>query len=409
MMFWIFVAVLIVIALIIVIVPLLKVKDFSETSREEQNIAFAKDKLTDLKRLHDSGELSDELFNTGKTELENTLALDLENQVSNQQHQGGRWLIYVLILFIPLASTGIYLKLGNPDLLNPKQKLADMQQQKAPDIDNLSVEAVIDLVKKRLNKNPNDGEGWYILGRTLMNAKKHKEAVVAYRRSYELIGDEPNLMLSLADAIAMTQDGNMLGEPEKLVQAAIEIEPNNGIGLWLGGLAAEQRNEIPKAYELWSRLLPLLTDDKASYNEINVMLSQLKETFPELPPLPSQHQAKPTVMVKLSIDIDESVRKGLNGTEQVFVYAKAVSGPPMPLAAKKLKVSDLPIQLTLSEADAMMPQLTLATVDAFTVGARVSMSGNPIPQKGDFFMEVSPLTKDSLSDVINLTIKQMVE
>jgi len=203
----------------------------------------------------------------------------------------------------------------------------------------------------------------------------------------------------------------MIGEPEKLVKKAIEIAPKNEIGLWLGGLAAEQRNDIPRAYELWSQLLPLLAKDPSSYNEIKGMLTQLKGTFPDLPEL-----ANVTVdamvsgaQVQLTISIKDTIRQQLTGNEQVFVYAKAVTGPPMPLAAKKFKVSDLPLTVTLSDADAMMPQLKLSSVDAFTVGARVSMSGNPIPQQGDYYMEVSPLDKNSIDKVIELNIQTLVE
>ncbi len=408
MMFWILVAVLIVIALAIVIIPLLRADEINEISREEQNIVIAKDKLEDLKEQLENNDFTEEQFEIAKADLENALALDLESQKAKELHDGGKWLIYFLLIALPLASSGLYYKLGKPDLLDPKAKLAEMKQANQ-NLENMSISQILELVKKRLKDNPEDGEGWYILGRTFMNVQKYPEAVTAYQRAYDLIGDDPNIILSLADALAMTNEGLMKGEPEQLVQKAIEIDPNNQIGLWLGGLAAEQRNDIPAAYDLWSRLLPILIPDPASYNEIKTMLTQLKGTFPELPPLPFEQIAVAQAQVNLSISISPAVRAKLTGNEEVFVYAKAVTGPPMPLAAKKLKVSDLPITVTLSDADAMMPQLKLSSVDAFTVGARVSMSGNPIPQAGDYFMEVSPLSIDSVNDVIELTIEKMVE
>ena len=410
MMFWIVVAVLIVIALVIIIVPLLRVNDFSEISREDQNIAIAKDKLAVLKEQLDNHEINDDQFTIAKGELENALALDLENQKSSELNQNGRWLIYVLAILLPLASVGMYWKIGKPELLNPKEKLAEMQQSNQ-NLENMSLTDILALVKKRLNENPKDGEGWYILGRTFMNIQKYPEAVTAYQRSYDLLGDEPNIMLALADAIAMTKDGLMIGEPEALVNQALEIAPNHEIGLWLGGLAAEQRNDIPKAYELWSRLLPVLSNSPQSYNEIKVMLTQLKGTFPELPALPfaTEETDVASVQVSASISVNASIKEKLTGNEQVFVYAKAVSGPPMPLAARKFKVSDLPVNVTLSDADAMMPQLKLSSVDAFTLGARISMSGNPISQKGDYFVEISPLSKDSVDGAIELVIDKIVE
>lgn len=414
MTFPLLVAALIVIALFFIILPLLRVEDIQEVSREDQNIAIAKNKLAELKQQLKNSEISESQFTTGKGDLENALALDLENQQANPQHQGGRYLVIVLSLALPLASVAMYWKLGTPNLLDPQAKLAEIQasaSQAHKNLSDMSTEDVLDIVKKRLKANPDDGEGWYILGRTFMNIQKYSEAVTAYQRSYELVGEQPNIMLALADALAMTKEGLMLGQAEQLVDKAIAIEPNNEIGLWLGGLAAEQRNDIPKAYALWGRLLPLLTKTPQSYNEIKAVLVQLKETFPDLPALAitTTEASIASTQVYLNIAISDSIKENLKGDEQVFVYAKAVSGPPMPLAAKKFKVSDLPINLVLSDADAIMPQLKLSTVDSFTVGARVSLSGNPIPQKGDFFMEISPLDKTTIKDVIKLTIKHIVE
>jgi len=421
MMFQILVAVLILIALIIVILPLWKktVDETKEISREDQNIVIAKAKLAELKQQLESGDIDESQFTIAKDDLESALALDLENQKIVASHQGGRWLIVILVIALPLASSSIYLKLGNPDLLDPEAKLAAVQKttKKAK---NMSMTEVVEVIKKRLTENPEDAEGWYILGRTFMSMQKYPEAQTAYKRAYELVGDEPNIMLSLADSIAMTKKGKMTGEPERLVRKALDIEPNNEIALWLAGLAAEQSNRIPEAYGLWSKLLPLLSENPQSYNEIKTMLSEFKDTFPDLPPLPfaqdktelasqsASTQQAAMMQVKLSISIDPTIREQLSGKEQVFVYAKAVTGPPMPLAARKFKVSDLPVKVTLSDADAMMPQLKLSSVSAFTVGARVSMSGNPIPRKGDFYMEVSPLDKTTIDKEIVLTINKVV-
>lgn len=413
-MFPILVSLLIVIALIIIIVPLWRVEEFEEISREDQNIAIAKSKLAELKQQLEDSEINDSQFTIAKNDLENALALDLENQKVSDLHQGGRWLIILLAIALPAASAGMYWKLGTPDLLDPQAKLAEMQHAKK-DVSQMSMTEVLDMIKKRISDNPEDGEGWYILGRTFMNIQKYPEAVTAYQRAYKFVGDEPNIMLALADALAMTNEGLMIGEPEKLVEKAIAIDPNNEIGLWLGGLAAEQRNDFPKAYLLWSRLLPLMKEDPNSYKEIESMLAQLKESFPELGNnttaqvnAPIDKKVDTGIKVNLSISINSSISQQLTGNEQVFVYAKAVTGPPMPLAAKKLKVSDLPLTVTLSDADAMMPQLKLSSVDAFTVGARVSMTGNPIPQNGDFFVEVSPLDKSSVNQVISLDIINLV-
>ncbi|MBL7005228.1 MAG: c-type cytochrome biogenesis protein CcmI [Gammaproteobacteria bacterium] len=424
--FWIINTVFILIALAFVLIPLFKPQDEVEVSRDEQNIAIAKEKLAALKKSLDETDITQQEYDDLRGELENSLAIDLEHEKSVKHHTSGSWLIVLLLVSIPAGSFLFYEEIGSPDLLDPKAKYAEMKRQ-TPTA-NMSISEIIETVKKRLANDPNDSEGWYVLGRTFMSIQKYNEAATAYQRTYDLVGEDPDVILALADALAMTNAGSMLGKPEVLVKRALDLDANNTIALWLAGLAAEQRNEPNEAFALWTRLLPLLVNEPSSYNEVKAILVDIKGKNPTLPELPfaleetapntmASQSVEPAntpntssadmVQVSLSISIHEDFKSKLSGNEQVFIYAKAVTGPPMPLAAKKLKVSDLPIQIILSEADAMMPQLTLATVDAFTVGARVSFSGNPIPQKGDYFVEVSPLTKES-KETVSLEISKIL-
>jgi cytochrome c-type biogenesis protein CcmH len=91
----------------------------------------------------------------------------------------------------------------------------------------------------------------------------------------------------------------------------------------------------------------------------------------------------------------------------VFVYAKAMQGPPMPLAVRKLQLSELPVSLTLSDADAMMPSMKLSAFDQVIVGARVSSSGKPVAQAGDFYTELEAVDSVNPPEQIILTIDQV--
>lgn len=409
MTFWIILGLLTVVAILFSILPLLRVKQVSEITRDEQNIVIAKEKLAVLDEQLAEKLIDQDEYNAAKQELENSLAIDLENEESNQYNAKGKWLIYVILIFVPVTSFALYWHWGSPDLLNPEQKLAELKkQEQAKDPSNMSIDDMIAAVKKKLKANPEDGEGWFMLGRTFMAIQKYEEAVTAYKRSYELIDDNATIMLSLADALAMTQKGVMQGEPSDLVKKAIEIEPDNSVGLWLAGLASEQEGDTEQAYNLWSRLLPMLTDDPASAKELKAMLVKLKKENPQFAALPfNPKQATVEHQLTVRVAINDNIKAKLSGNEQVFIYAKAVTGPPMPLAARKMRVSDLPVEVILSDADAMMPQMKLSGFDKVTVGARVSLSGNPIPQSGDYFAEISPVDSSS-SEPISVTIQQLV-
>jgi len=105
--------------------------------------------------------------------------------------------------------------------------------------------------------------------------------------------------------------------------------------------------------------------------------------------------------------LNNSLQQLVKPGDSVFVYAKAASGPPMPLAVKRLVVSDLPAEVTLSDADAMMPQMKLSAFDLVVVGARISKTGNPVAQPGDLFVEVGGIDSSNPPQDLLLSINQV--
>jgi cytochrome c-type biogenesis protein CcmH len=109
----------------------------------------------------------------------------------------------------------------------------------------------------------------------------------------------------------------------------------------------------------------------------------------------------------LSIDIKAALRSQVAPETAVFVYAKAMQGPPMPLAVKRLQLKDLPVTLSLSDADAMMPSMKLSSFDQVVVGARVSLSGNAVAQNGDFYTEQDSVDSANPPTRISLIIDRV--
>lgn len=265
-----------------------------------------------------------------------------------------------------------------------------------------------------------------MLGRSLMTLQQFPEAVTALQRSYDLNKSDPNVMLALADALAMSNDGVMTGEPEQLVLQALELSPNELTGLWLAGLAAEQGGRLRESFDYFVKLLPMLKSDPQSESELKIMLAELKARQPDLPDLPGDNstaQSVPTIAsasvnssnnestgpstITVSVTLDESLMSQVQPDNLVFIYAKAASGPPMPLAAKRLKVSDLPIQVTLSDSDAVMDQMKLSGFEQIKIGARVSKSGDPVAKPGDYFDETGAITRSSINGIVEINIYQV--
>ncbi len=232
-----------------------------------------------------------------------------------------------------------------------------------------------------------------------MSLQKIDQAVTAYQRTYDLVGEDPGVLLSLADALAMQQEGMMAGEPEQLVLRALEISPQEPNGLWLAGLAAEQKQEFALAHNYWTRLLPLIDEDPESIREVRGLIDALEQIDPKL-----QSDLVTGAILTLAVSLSEAIQHLANENDSVFVYAKAMNGPPMPLAVKRLSVAELPARITLSDDDAMVASMKLSSFDEIIVGARVSKSGNPVAQVGDLYFEIKGVDTNNLPPELALSI-----
>ena len=404
MIFWIAAIGLLLLALLILVIPLLKAQVADQADdRQQQNIDIARDKKTTLDFQLARGELSQEEYDNTLLDLETALALDLENTESSDLQQQGKWAVWLLAGAVPILSIGLYFQLGEYGVIkNPALAEVPADKQSQTQLSNLSIEEVEDLIRQRLRKNPEDAEGWFVLGKTYMAQQKFDKSITAYQRTYDLVGEEPGVMFSLADALAMQKEGVMQGEPEQLVKRGLEISPQDPTGLWLAGMAAEQRQDYKSAHAAWTQLLPLIQNDPASKDEIRDLIRALEQRDPQL----SASVAVGRVL-NLSVSLSDSIRQLVAPGDSVFVYAKAMDGPPMPLAVKRLSVSDLPAQVSLSNDDAMIPNMNLSSFAQVIVGARVSKSGNPVAQPGDLFVEHGGIDSSNFPTKIDLSIDQV--
>jgi cytochrome c-type biogenesis protein CcmH len=404
MIFWIAAIGLLLLALLILVTPLLRAQVTDQADdRQQQNIDIARDKKATLDFQLAQGELSQEEYDNTLLDLETALALDLENIESSDLGQQGNWAVWLIAVIVPILSIGLYFQLGEYGVIkNPTLAQVPAARQAQDQMSDLSIEEIEELIKQRLSKNPEDAEGWYMLGKTYMAQQKFDKAIAAYQRTYDLTGEEPGVMFSLADALAMQSDGIMQGEPEQLVKRGLEISPQDPTGLWLAGLAAEQRQDYKSAHASWVQLLPLIQNDPASSSEIRELIRVLEQRDPQL----SASVADSNVL-NLSISLSENIRQLAAPGDSVFVYAKAMDGPPMPLAVKRLSVRDLPAQVSLSNDDAMIPNMNLSSFARVIVGARVSKSGNPVAQPGDLFVEYEGIDSNNFPTKIDLSIDQV--
>ena len=397
---------LLAVVLLLLIVPLLRRNRQpppSDDSRE-YDIRIARERLEELRKEHARGELSDEEFEQAKVDLEIALAQDLEavekGTVKATADRSAIATVIAVIVLVPTIVAGVYLKTGSPDLIDtPPQQMAANTTAKNAAHKPGSIAELVGELEKRMQQEPNNPKGWFLLGRTYMKLKRYDDAVRAFGKLNDLLPNNPTVLIPLADALSMQNDGKVPERAVTLLDKVLELDPENPTALWLRGNAAGQRHQDADALKFWARAWPLLAQEPALQQELGNLIraveqrSGLKADLPKTPPpimtagtnengtSPAPATGGPSLTVEVALDAE--LMDKASPDDIVFIHAKAVSGPPMPLAVVRKRVSELPVKVELNDGMAMMPQMRLSSFPRVKVGARVSKSGRPIPQAGD--------------------------
>ncbi|MES9845849.1 MAG: c-type cytochrome biogenesis protein CcmI [Candidatus Sedimenticola sp. PURPLELP] len=397
--FWIIAALLILVALVLVAPSLLRSHQTLTQDRNQQNVVIAQERLSEIEADLANNVIDQDQFDQTKRELEQALLLDLSDDESSEPVEAakgpGRYAIGALAVIVPVMAVSLYLALGMPQMMEEGGSPAAVagHQATGQGSDLQSVEQMVNSLVERLNNNPEDAEGWYMLGRTQMVMKEYSKAVTAFETVYKLVGDEPVIMLALADAESMARQGDMSGRPSELIRKAVQLSPEDPTALWLAGMVEQKAGNLEMALKHFQSLEPKLSGEPASQAKIQGLIAAVTEEMGGAPKETAAAESpSSTASVKVRIVLAPEFATQVSPDESVFIYAKALQGPRMPLAASRHKVKDLPLELALDDSTAMMPQMRISNFSEVTVGARVSRSGNAIAQAGDLVGEISPVS-----------------
>lgn len=251
--------------------------------------------------------------------------------------------------------------------------------------------AMIKSLSARLEQNPNDGKGWAMLARSYAVMGQYKEALPAYEKAANLIPNDPVLLVDYAEIMATVNGKNLQGKPSEIIKSALLIDPNNIKGLNLIGIAAYQAGDYAHAVSYWEKLLKLLPPDSPNAKKINTSIAdaRARESGKQPQSLPSQGEATGGAQISGVVRLSPALAGKVSPTDTVFVFAKAVSGPPMPIAVIRSQVKNLPQKFILNDSMAMMPTMKLSNFQVVVLSAKVSKSGNATPQSGDLRGEVA--------------------
>ena len=338
-------------------------------SRDSVNVSIYRDQLRELDADRAAGTIAGADYERARAELESRLLRDVAPTDAATARTAGRRTALAVAAAVPVAAVVLYLAVGSPGAIDRE---AEVQASAA------QVEDMVARLATRLRENPEDVNGWKLLGRSYAVLGRYGESADAYAKAALRAPRDAGLLADFADVLAMSRGQSLQGEPEKLVLRALELEPGNLKALALAGTAAFERKDFAAAAQYWKRMLAHVPPDSEDARSI-------RENVEEASRLAQAGVATgaPSGTLSGTVMLAPQLKGKASPDDTVFVFARAADGPPMPLAVARARVRDLPLRFTLDDSMAMTPAMKLSSFPKVVVGARISKSGSATPQPGD--------------------------
>ena len=367
--FWLPAGLLLLTALAFLLIPVLRIRKLqAEEDRTALNVTLYQERLQELENQLQAGVLDQAQMEAGRAEAARELLDDTEGVQRRSSVLGGK-IPLISALLVPVLGVALYLHWGAVDEVVQTRQMAAAQPQ--------SIEEMTARLEQTVQQQPESAEAWYFLGRTYMAQERAGDAAKAFERAVEIAGRAPELLGQWAQALYFAEGKQWSEQMQALTDEALKADPQEVTSLGLLGIAAYESQRYADAVNYWERLVAVLPEQDPSRAAIAGGIERARQQMGE-GEQPSA-AAEPSVKVhalEVSVSLSPEVQQNVQPDDAVFVFARALSGPPMPLAVKRLKVSDLPVQISLSDVDAMMPELKISRFDQVQLVARVSRAGN---------------------------------
>ncbi|MBC7716457.1 MAG: c-type cytochrome biogenesis protein CcmI, partial [Pseudorhodobacter sp.] len=399
--FWIFAAGLVVLALCLVLPSLWRKPAFSTMAADasQANLEILRAQVSQLDADLANGSLDADQHLAARTEISRRV-LDEEAVTEAPRVVGAsKKTALTLAVFVPVFALAGYSFLGNFEAISAQTVAASAEGE----VTQAEITAMVDTLALRMKENPGDPVGWTMLANAYSALQRFPEADQAYRKATALSPKNAQLFADHADVLAMIQGRSAAGEPLKLIEQALAIDPDNLKALALAGSAAFERKDFPAALGYWGKARKLAPEGEFA-NSLDASIAEIKQTAPgavamglpagptaapaiepavqsvqSAPSLPSMAAANASAAANSAaitgtVSLAPALLARAAPTDTVFIFARAAQGPRMPLAIVKKQVSDLPFNFKLDDSTAMSPQMKLSNFADVVVGARISKS-----------------------------------
>ena len=376
----------------------------TSASQAKLNASVYRAQIADLDFEHQSGHISAQEWQQTRDELSQRLLEDTSvgDDPGARKEKPALWTALLIGLTLPVASLSMYLWVGEPQAL---QAMATEPPEKAMQAE---LSGMAQTLAKKLEANPDNQEGWVMLGRSYRTLEKYDNAVSAYDRALKLSADD-NLKLERAEVLALKAQGNFDGEPWNVIREILKKDPQQKGALLLAGSASYAHDKYADALRYWQQARKLLAADHPDVPSLEgaIATAQNKLGLPVTPPTSSPQAPAAASGAGATASVSSGAQAGLNitgrislaaalkdkasPTDMVYVYASPANGDRMPLAIFKSTVAKLPLNFTLDDSTAMLPERKLSGAGEVILKARISKSGNAIPQSGDLTGTLGPV------------------
>ncbi len=421
LIFWSLAALLVVVTLALLLLPVLRARHAAAApDADAAAVAVYRDQKQVLDAECADGVISAEEREAAVVELSRRLSEDVgapSERVAPAVPRRRAWLFAVaLLVVIPSAAVILYARLGKPEAI---ALAPSADGRNAHEVSDSQILGMVDSLAQRLKARPDDAEGWALLARSYSALGRFADAAEAYAHADALIPDNAALLADYADALAMAQGRKLAGKPAALAARALAADPKHKKALALAATAALEVRDLDGALAYWQRLLAELPEGSDDAKQITAIVAEVesaKSGGKAAPPTAAaaREWARPLAAAAPAsgatiagrVDISPALASKVALTDTVFIFARAVDGPRVPLAVLRVPAKELPKDFRLDDSMGMGPSAKLSAAPAVIVEARISKSGNATPQAGDLSGKSGPV-KPGASGV-KVTIDQVV-
>lgn len=390
--------------------------------RDETNIRLYHEHKKEIEKDYGEGGIDEENYQYLLAELDKTLLQDIESNSTEEKAITKVSKTYSpfwplgLSVFIIIFSVALYNKQGSYKIITQLPTGHGQQEIKSQEemLRQREIEAMahIEKLQQHIDSNPDDSEAWYNLGQTYVAVGGFDEAVIAFKRVIKIEGEHADILGAIAQALYYKNDQQISVQVQEYIDKALALDINDPSTNILLGMHSFIGENYQKAITHWQRVIDAnnqgvnITALKEAVAEAKNRLGITVETPKQMPQVESGSGPQLKVNVSLSAEVAKQMAQGEDRV--VFIYAVPTNGQRMPLAAVKMKASDLPTVVVLNNSQAMTSENNLSSVEKVHIYAIVSKQGGVGIKSGDYKAEALGIDVNR-SEILELVVNNLVE